>query len=252
VVPETREDSQPATADRRVASGAPRVLVVEDEQSIVAPFVRALERNGFDPVVAGTAADALRIARETSPDVVLLDLSLPDGDGRDVCRELRRESDVPIIMLTARGTETDRIVGLELGADDYVVKPFATGEVIARIRAVLRRYHGAATAPDSVAVGELRVDLAARRAWLGDEELSLARKEFDLLARLANDAGRVVTREVLMSEVWDENWFGSTKTLDVHIAWLRKKLGDDPAAPRYIHTVRGVGFRLAPTEESQP
>jgi DNA-binding response OmpR family regulator len=250
---------QGARADSRFDPGAragtatPRVLVVEDEQSIVAPFVRALERNGFDPVVASTVAEALRMARETRPDVVLLDLSLPDGDGRDVCRELRRESDVPIIMLTARGTETDRIVGLELGADDYVVKPFATDEVIARIRAVLRRYHhGTMPVSSAVTVGDLRVDVAARRAWLGEAELALARKEFDLLARLATDAGHVVTREVLMSEVWDENWFGSTKTLDVHIAWLRKKLGDDPAAPRYIHTVRGVGFRLAPTEESQP
>jgi DNA-binding response OmpR family regulator len=249
------EDSQPATAggpDARVASGAPRVLVVEDEQSIVAPFVQALARNGFDPVVAGTAADALRMARELAPDVVLLDLTLPDGDGRDVCRELRRESNVPIIMLTARGTQTDRIVGLELGADDYVVKPFAIDEVIARIRAVLRRYHQGSSVPDTVTVGDLRVDRAARRAWLGEDELSLARKEFDLLARLAADAGHVVTRELLMSEVWDENWFGSTKTLDVHIAWLRKKLGDDPAAPRHIHTVRGVGFRLAAAEESQP
>jgi DNA-binding response OmpR family regulator len=247
-----REDSR-FDAGARAGTGAPRVLVVEDEQSIVDPFVRALERNGFDPVVARTVAEALRMARETHPDVVLLDLSLPDGDGRDVCRELRRESDVPIIMLTARGTETDRIVGLELGADDYVVKPFATDEVIARIRAVLRRYHhGTAHVSSAVTVGDLRMDLAARRAWLGEEELALARKEFDLLARLATDAGHVVTREVLMSEVWDENWFGSTKTLDVHIAWLRKKLGDDPAAPRYIHTVRGVGFRLAPTEESQP
>jgi DNA-binding response OmpR family regulator len=235
----------------RVGRGGPRVLVVEDEQSIAEPFVRALARNGFDAVVARTAAEALRIAREIEPDVVLLDLTLPDGDGRDVCRELRRASDVPIIMLTARGTETDRIVGLELGADDYVVKPFATDEVIARIRAVLRRYRRGATAAGRVTVGDLRVDLAARRAWLAGEELRLTRKEFDLLARLASDAGHVVTREVLMSDVWDENWFGSTKTLDVHIAWLRKKLGEDPGAPRHIHTVRGVGFRLA-AEESRP
>jgi len=228
------------------------VLVVEDEQSIVEPFVRALARNGFEPLVALTAAEALRIAREAAPDVVLLDLTLPDGDGRDVCRELRRESDVPIIMLTARGTETDRIVGLELGADDYVVKPFATGEVIARIRAVLRRTRRETAVVNKVTVGDLSVDLAARRVWLAGRELSLARKEFDLLARLAHDAGRVVTREVLMSDVWDENWFGSTKTLDVHVAWLRKKLGDDPAQPRYIHTVRGVGFRLALAEETRP
>jgi two-component system response regulator RegX3 len=249
-----------ADADRPVAEAraVPRVLVVEDERSILAPFVRALERGGFEPVVAVTAAEALALARALAPDVILLDLSLPDGDGRDVCRELRRESDVPIIMLTARGTETDRIVGLELGADDYVVKPFAAGEVMARIRAVLRRYHGgspppaAAGSPATITLGELRIDVQARRAWLRDAELTLARKEFDLLERLARDAGSVVTREALMSDVWDENWFGSTKTLDVHIAWLRKKLGDDPAAPRYIHTVRGVGFRLAPAEESQP
>jgi DNA-binding response OmpR family regulator len=155
-------------------------------------------------------------------------------------------------MLTARGTETDRIVGLELGADDYVVKPFAVDEVIARIRAVLRRYHRPATAPESVEVGELRIELAARRVHLAGAELTLSRKEFDLLARLSADAGHVVSREVLMSEVWDENWFGSTKTLDVHIAWLRKKLGDDPAAPRYIQTVRGVGFRLAAASEPSP
>ena len=235
-----------------IREAAPRVLLVEDEESIVAPFVRALARNGFDPVVARTAAEARTAARDLAPDVVLLDIALPDGDGRDVCRELRRESDVPIIMLTARGTETDKIVGLELGADDYVVKPFGIDEVIARIRAVLRRYQRPAAAPDSVAVGDLRIDLAARRVWRGDEELKLARKEFDLLARLAADAGHVVTREVLMSEVWDENWFGSTKTLDVHVAWLRKKLGDDPVAPRHIQTVRGVGFRLAASAESEP
>jgi len=230
----------------------PRVLVVEDEESIVAPFVSALARNGFDAVVARTAAEARRAVRELEPDVVLLDLALPDGDGRDVCRELRRDSDLPIIMLTARGTETDRIVGLELGADDYVVKPFAIDEVIARIRAVLRRYRRPGTVPESVTVGDLRIDLGARRVWRGEEELRLARKEFDLLARLAADAGNVVSREALMSDVWDENWFGSTKTLDVHIAWLRKKLGDDPAAPRHIQTVRGVGFRLAAAEELAP
>jgi DNA-binding response OmpR family regulator len=185
-------------------------------------------------------------------DLVVLDLMMPGDDGLGLCRKLRERNGPPVIMLTAMGSETDRIVGLELGADDYVVKPFAIDEVIARIRAVLRRYHQGSSVPDTVTVGDLRVDRAARRAWLGEDELSLARKEFDLLARLAADADHVVTRETLMSEVWDENWFGSTKTLDVHIAWLRKKLGDDPAAPRHIHTVRGVGFRLAAAEESQP
>jgi DNA-binding response OmpR family regulator len=184
---------------------------------------------------------------------VLLDLTLPDGDGRDICRAIRRGSSVPILMLTARGTEADRIVGLELGADDYVVKPFSGGEVIARIRAILRRAQpapgGEEEPPGPVAVGELEVDVASRRARLGDDELQLSRKEFDLLSELIRHAGRVVTREQLMDRVWDENWFGSTKTLDVHIRWLRQKLGDDPTDPRYLHTVRGVGFRFTAPEE---
>jgi two-component system, OmpR family, response regulator RegX3 len=232
-----------------------RVLLVEDESSIAEPFAQALARNGFEPTIAGTVADALRLAGETEPDVVLLDLTLPDGDGRDVCRELRRSSDVPIIMLTARGTVTDRVVGLELGADDYVVKPFAVGEVISRIRAILRRARNAPSvhAPSILTVCDLRLDLGARRAWRGDRELELTRKEFDLLARLMRDAGTVVSREVLMSEVWDENWFGSTKTLDVHIAGLRRKLGDRPDVARYIQTVRGVGFRCVEDgTESEP
>jgi DNA-binding response OmpR family regulator len=178
------------------------------------------------------------------PDVILLDLALPDGDGRDVCRQIRRDSSVPIIMVTASSTVTDRVVGLELGADDYVVKPFATGEVIARIRAVLRRGRVHHDDAGELVVQDLRIDLRARRVWRGEEALELTRKEFDLLVRLAADAGRVLTREQLMSDVWDMNWFGSTKTLDVHIGWLRRKLGDDPASPTYIRTVRGVGFSL--------
>jgi two-component system, OmpR family, response regulator RegX3 len=242
----------------RKSAGVISVLLVEDEQSIAEPFAQALIRNGFQPTIARTAAEALRLGREQRPDIVLLDLTLPDGDGRDVCLELRRGSNVPIIMLTARGTVTDRVVGLELGADDYIVKPFATGEVISRIRAVLRRARVPAEAvedaaePAELTVGDLRLDLSARRAWLAGRELDLTRKEHDLLARLMRDAGRVLTRETLMSEVWDENWFGSTKTLDVHIAGLRRKLDDDPASPRYIHTVRGVGFRFAAPEEAEP
>jgi DNA-binding response OmpR family regulator len=230
----------------REGSERPCVLLVEDEVSIAEPFAHALARNGFEPIVAGSAGEALALARAQRPDVVLLDLTLPDGDGLDVCRELRRDSTVPIIMLTARGTVTDRVVGLELGADDYVVKPFAPGEVVSRIRAILRRAGG--TPGDEprgpIEVGELRIDGSARKAWLGEAELSLTRKEFDLLARLASEPGRVVRRETLMSDVWDENWFGSTKTLDVHIAGLRRKLGEDPSRPRYIETVRGVGFRF--------
>ncbi|MEA2443176.1 MAG: two-component system, OmpR family, response regulator RegX3 [Thermoleophilales bacterium] len=230
----------------------PRILFVEDEPSIYEPFSKALTREGFEPVVATTAAKALEIAERIDPDLVLLDLTLPDGDGRDVARALRRMGDTPIVMVTARGTETDRIVGLELGADDYVVKPFSGAEVIARIRAVLRRTQRRDEPMQPVRIGALEVDPASRRASVGGDELDLSRKEFDLLVALARRAGRVVTRDDLMSEVWDENWFGSTKTLDVHIGWLRKKLGDDPAKPLYLHTVRGVGFRFSAPEDVAP
>jgi DNA-binding response OmpR family regulator len=219
------------------------VLLVEDEASIAEPFARALGREGFDAEVAATAAAARAAFARRRPSIVLLDLTLPDGDGRELCREWRRDTSVPIIMLTARGTETDRVVGLELGADDYVVKPFSVAEVAARIRAVLRRTQP--DAPQPVRLGGLTIDRATRRATLDDRDLGLTRKEFDLLARLARDGGRVVSREDLMSDVWDENWFGSTKTLDVHIGFLRRKLGDDAADPRYLRTVRGVGFLLA-------
>ena len=231
----------------------PKVLFVEDESSISGPFSKALAREGFEPHVAATAARALELAEQIEPDILQHDLTLPDGDGRDVCRAIRRRSNVPILMLTARGTEADRIVGLELGADDYVVKPFSGAEVIARIRAVLRRTagrrEGASAAAAAVTVGELEVDPGSRRVRLAGEELQLSRKEFDLLAELVRHAGRVVTREQLMDRVWDENWFGSTKTLDVHVRWLRGKLGDDASDPRLLHTVRGVGFRFTAPEE---
>jgi two-component system, OmpR family, response regulator RegX3 len=227
------------------AAGRPRILFVEDERSISEPFAKALAREGFEPVTAFTAAEALALAGRMEFDFVLLDLNLPDGDGRDVCRDIRRKSDVPILMLTARGTEMDRVVGLELGADDYVVKPFSSAEVIARIRAVLRRAgKGGADTPAPQQLGDLHVDPGARRAVLGGEELDLTRREFDLLARLARDAGNVVTRDELLASVWDANWYGSTKTLDVHVGTLRRKLGDDAERPTYIHTVRGVGFRI--------
>ena len=237
----------------------PRILFVEDEPSISEPFTRALVRAGFQTTTVGTAAGALETAARIAPDLVLLDLTLPDGDGREVCRELRRRGGVPIVMLTARGTETDRIVGLELGADDYVVKPFSGAEVIARIRAVLRRTGGAGPgiAPqadsqldDVVHVGPLELDAAARRAWLDGEELQLTRKEMDLLVRLARDAGRVVTREDLMTDVWDVNWFGSTKTLDVHVGWLRRKLGRRPRRRRASSTRCAASASASPPTRS--
>jgi two-component system, OmpR family, response regulator RegX3 len=233
------------------------ILLVEDERSIVEPLAAALDREGFRCEIAGTVADALAKAGEVDPDLVLLDLMLPDGSGYEVCRELRTRSSVPIVMLTARGDEADRILGLELGADDYVVKPFSAREVAARIRAVLRRADAepprgsAEPAPsdEAIEIGDVRLDPARRIVTRAGSEVDLARKEFELLQYLMENAGRVVTRDRLLEEVWDMNWFGSTKTLDVHVSAVRKKLGDDPSAPRYVHTVRGVGFRFAGRDE---
>ncbi|MEK6276304.1 MAG: response regulator transcription factor [Actinomycetota bacterium] len=226
------------------------ILLVEDEPSITEPLAESLEREGFDTNVAATAAEALELAARIEPDLVLLDVMLPDGSGFDVCRELRQRSQVPIIMLTARGEEADRVVGLELGADDYVVKPFSAREVAARIRAVLRRVD-TPTQPDEkpIAVGEVRLDPARREVTKDGEVLELSRKEFELLQLLMRSAGSVVTRERAIDEVWDTNWFGSTKTLDVHVSGLRRKLGDDSNEPRFLHTVRGVGFRFSSPEE---
>jgi two-component system, OmpR family, response regulator RegX3 len=228
-----------------------RILLVEDEESITAPLSEALSREGFETSVAATAASALEQARDKRPDLVLLDVMLPDGSGFDVARELRRNSRVPIIMLTARGEEADRVAGLELGADDYVVKPFSARELVARVRAVLRRAAeaGEQRPEGAIEIGQVRLDSDRRSTSFQGEELELSRKEFDLLRLLMENAGSVVTRERLIDEVWDTNWFGSTKTLDVHVSGLRKKLGDDSADPRYIHTVRGVGFRFAGADE---
>jgi two-component system, OmpR family, response regulator RegX3 len=213
------------------------VLLVEDEDAIADPLAEGLRREGFTVTRAATGAEALAAAES---DVVLLDLRLPDIDGLDVCRQIRERSDVPIIVVTARGEEADRVVGLELGADDYVVKPFGIRELIARIRAVTRRGRGAAAEKDIVQVGELELDSRARRVRLGSRELELTPKEFDLLTALARDPGAVLSRRRLLEEVWETSWYGSTKTIDVHVAALRRKLGD----PDWIETVRGVGFRL--------
>jgi two-component system response regulator RegX3 len=233
--------------DVDMASGRRTILLVEDEPAIAEPLAETLTREGFALEVAGTVAHAIEAVGRVRPDLILLDLMLPDGSGYDVCREVRRTSQVPIIMLTARGEEADRVIGLELGADDYVVKPFSAREVAARVRAVLRRAaapaHAAPAAQEgAVEVGDVRLDPATRSVTRDGQTVEVTRKEFELLRLLMASAGTVVTRERLIDEVWDTNWFGSTKTLDVHVSGLRRKLGDDSAAPRYIHTVRGVGF----------
>ncbi|HEV8564044.1 MAG TPA: response regulator transcription factor [Actinomycetota bacterium] len=228
----------------------PRILVVEDEEAISVPLAEHLVREGFETEVAPSIEGATEAWRRQDPDLILLDVMLPDGDGRDLCREIRKESDVPIIMLTARGEEIDRIVGLELGADDYVVKPFSAGELVARMRAVMRR--GRATARKGpLTVGALTLDPAARTLTKSDQDVELAAKEFDLLHMLMANAGEVLKREEIMDEVWDPHWFGPTKTLDVHISWLRKKIEDDPSNPRFITTVRGVGFRFSGPDEAR-
>jgi len=212
-----------------------KVLVVEDDPVIAEPLVEGLRRNGFDVDHVAYAAQVIDAAGEA--DVVLLDLGLPDGDGLEVLRELRRTSDVPVIIATARGEETDRVVGLELGSDDYVVKPFSVRELAARIRAISRRRR---TEP-VLTGGRVVVDRGRHIAMVDGAEVELTAKEFDLLAVLAEEPGRAVPRQELFSRVWDPVWIGSGKTLDVHIATLRKKIGD----AALIETVRGVGYRLA-------
>ena len=216
-----------------------RLLLVEDDDAIADPLVEGLGREGFDVDRVGTGTAALAAP---AADLVLLDLGLPDLDGREVCRRLRTVSRTPIIVVTARDDEIDQVMLLEMGADDYVVKPFRFRELVARIRAVLRRAQVPANGagPRPARVGELIVDGRRRRAWLGERELTLAPKEFDLLALLARQPGAVCTREEILAEVWDPHWWGPTKTLDVHVGVLRRKLGD----PRWISTVRGVGYRL--------
>jgi DNA-binding response OmpR family regulator len=226
----------------------PRVLVVEDESSISEPLADHLAREGFSARVAGTLAAARDALSGEEPDVVLLDVMLPDGDGRDLCREIRKSSDVPIVMLTARGEEVDRIVGLELGADDYVVKPFSARELVARIRAIQRRGRAPGARRSPITIGSITLDPSSRSVSKNGGPVELAAKEFDLLRLLMSRAGEVIGREEIMDEVWDPHWFGPTKTLDVHISWLRKKIEDDPSSPRYITTVRGVGFRFAPAD----
>ncbi len=220
-----------------------QVLLAEDDPAIAEPLARALSREGYDVVVQGTGQGAIEAA--PSADMVILDLGLPDMDGLDVARWIRSHGlTTPVLVLTARADEVDLVVGLDAGADDYVTKPFRLAELLARVRALLRRSHGDDAETDELTAQNVRMDLSAHRAFQGDRELHLTAKEFDLLRVLVRDAGSVVAREMLMREVWDSDPNGSTKTLDMHVSWLRRKLGDDANAPRYISTVRGMGFRF--------
>ncbi len=221
------------------------ILLVEDDERISEPLVRVLVAEGFDVTHVETGGAAIEAIERNAPELLLLDLTLPDIDGLDVCRRARAAApELPIIMLTARAEEMDVIVGLNAGADDYVPKPFRLAELVARIRARLRIVSAQAPTAKVLEARGLKVDREARRAYLNDTEIELTSKEFDLLALLMSKPGVTVTREDIMSAVWDEHWWGSTRTLDTHVSTLRRKIKDDSDPPSIVVTIRGVGFRF--------
>ena len=221
---------------------ATRLLIIEDDQTLRDTLSYNLKGEGYEVLQAGDGITGLNVAREEKPDLILLDVGLPGLDGLTVCRTLRRETEAPIILLTARGGEVDRIVGLDSGADDYIAKPFSLGELLARLRAVLRRGQGASTT--KLKSGNLNVDLVGRRVYLADKELNLTPREFDLLAELIRHKGAVLTRDLLLQRVWGFDFAGDTRTIDVHIRSLREKIEADPAHPERIQTMRGLGYRF--------
>ncbi|MBL8156564.1 MAG: response regulator transcription factor [Anaerolineae bacterium] len=226
----------------------PLIVMIEDDRLIVEPVARALRGLGYELLPAYDGASGLELVLNKQPDLVILDIMLPEMDGWEVCKAVRQHSVVPILMLTALNEEIDRVLGLELGADDYLSKPFSTRELIARIKALLRRVEfDLQRAPQSqqITVGDFRLDLDRRQVFKGDHELALRYKEFELLSLLVAKAGEVVTRAEIFDKVWGTEWLGDMRTLDVHIRWLREKLEDDPGQPRHIQTVRGVGYRFA-------
>lgn len=221
-----------------------RLLLVEDDDTVRDTLALNLRAEGYEVFTAADGEEGLSLARRESPELLILDVMLPKLDGLTVCRIVRKESDVPIILLTARGTETDKIVGLETGADDYVVKPFSLGELLARVRAALRRGRVSQPVVTELASGDLRLNTVGRKLYRGDEELQLAPREFDLLAMLMRNEGAVLSRDLLLAGVWGEDFVGDVRTVDVHIRWLREKIEDDPSSPTHITTVRGVGYRF--------
>jgi DNA-binding response OmpR family regulator len=221
------------------------ILLVEDEITIAETLRYNLEREGYTVIIANDGVVGLERARRDQPDLVILDIMLPRLDGFSVCRILRQESDMPILMLTARQDEVDRIAGLELGADDYVSKPFSLGELLARVRAILRRTDRQPMGGREILdAGALRVDTGSRRAWCDSIEIALSQKEFDLLTCLIRNRGMALSRDVLLERVWGYDFLGDSRTVDVHIRWLREKVEQDPGKPAYIQTVRGVGYRF--------
>ncbi len=223
-----------------------KILLVEDETVLAETLRYNLEREGYEVLTASDGVQGLDLARGSQPDLLILDVMLPRLDGFSVCRILRNESTLPILMLTAKNDEFDRIAGLEIGADDYVVKPFSLGELLARVRAILRRGRREDNTPahEVLQGGEIKLDTGSRRAWRGVDELALAAKEFDLLACLMRNSGLALSRDLLLERVWGYDFGGDTRTVDVHIRWLRAKVEQDPSQPAYIQTVRGIGYRF--------
>lgn len=222
------------------------VLVVEDEENLVEALRYNLEHEGYEVLTAPDGGSGLETARAALPDLVILDVMLPNLDGLEVCRILRRETDVPILMLTAKGEEIDRVVGLEIGADDYVTKPFSMRELMARVRAMLRRPRKTASArmAEPLRSGTLAVDVDAHQASLNGEELRLKPREFDLLTLFMRNSGRAFTRDQILEQLWGHDYIGDVRTVDVHVRWLREKIEADPSAPARIITIRGVGYRF--------
>lgn len=229
-----------------------KILVVDDEKRIVEIVKAYLERDGYQVIAAYNGRTALDMARKEHPDLVVLDLMLPEVSGWDVCRALRKDSDIPVIMLTARDDITDKIVGLELGADDYVTKPFDPKELVSRVRAVLRRYDGKGPVPNIIRAGDLNIDIDRRTARRGDVNIELTSTEFDLLRVLAESPGRVYTRMQLLDKTQGEAYEGYERTIDSHIKNLRKKIEPDPNSPKYIITVHGAGYKFEENPDAQP
>jgi two-component system OmpR family response regulator len=224
------------------------ILIIEDEAALVAALSYNLRREGYDVASAGDGPEGLRLARSERPALVILDLMLPGMDGIDVCRRLRSQSTVPILILTAKSDEVDKVVGLEVGADDYMTKPFSVRELLARVRALLRRVEMErdAAPPDVVELANLHLDLRGRQASKGGRELALKPKEFDLVTFLARHPRQVFSREQLLDEVWGFEFAGASRTVDVHVRWLRQKIEDDPSRPAHLLTVRGSGYKFVP------
>lgn len=231
------------------------ILLVEDDDSISEPLIFGLKKEKFQVLHATDGSQALELAYSERPDIVILDVMLPRIDGFTVCKTLRKQSSVPILMLTARDQEMDRVMGLEIGADDYITKPFSFRELIARIKAILRRQAldrgEASPANERFKAGTIVMDHVARRVWKDDSLIEFRQREFELLTVLMKQVGQAISRDELLSLVWGDNWIGDSHTLDVHIRWLREKLEDDPSNPRYIQTIRGYGYRLVDPDESQ-